>query len=40
MKRSWLIVLAVILVLIIIEIETKKIPNPYKVLGISQNAND
>jgi curved DNA-binding protein CbpA len=40
MKRNWLIVLAVILVVIIIESQAKKIPNPYKVLGISQNAND
>lgn len=39
MNKSWFIALAVILVLIIIESESKKIPNPYKVLGIHQNAN-
>ena len=41
MKKIWfLLVLTFLLLLMVEEIESKKIPNPYKVLGIQQNADD
>mgnify|MGYP006897113506 CR=1 FL=1 len=39
MKKWVILVFVVVLVVLLVESEAKKIPNPYKVLGINQNAN-
>ena len=39
MDKRWLFLLLVAVVVLVVEGESKKIPNPYKVLGVGQNAN-
>ena len=40
MKIVWLFFILAFFLLLILESEAKKIPDPYKVLGIDRNANE
>ena len=40
MRGKWVLLFAVVLVVLVIECESKKIPNPYIVLGIKEDANE